>query len=313
MNKTTCDTTKRITKRNAARRLSFAVVMILLIATLCVGCGKKTSKGSTQSGIVVQKMDNPSGDSVEIAGENNAKSEETTAVTTEMTTEETNETTTDETENGDSSDSNSYTIVIDAGHQEHGNSDTEPLGPGSTEMKAKVSSGTAGTTTGYAEYQLNLDIALKLQKILEAENYNVVMIRTTNDVNISNSERANIANECHADAFIRIHANGSEDSNVSGAMTICQTESNPYNAQYYAQSKELSQCVLDSLVAATNCNKEYVWETDTMSGINWCQVPVTIVEVGYMTNPAEEQLLITSDYQDKIAQGIADGINEYLK
>ena len=59
------------------------------------------------------------------------------------------------------------------------------------------------------------------------------MVRTTHDVNISNSERAQVANDAGADVFIRIHANGSENPEVHGAMTICQTATNPYNAAYY--------------------------------------------------------------------------------
>mgnify|MGYP003009942612 FL=1 len=80
----------------------------------------------------------------------------------------------------------------------------------------------------------------------------------------------------------------------------------------YKKSYNLSKAVLNAYVKATGCRKEYIWETDTMSGNNWSKVPTTLIELGYMSNPAEDRLMQSTSYQKKMVKGMANGIKKYL-
>ena len=285
---------------------------VLMALALC-GCGAKETSETVD--VVIQEAVPIVEEEVQVEAE---EPEETTVV--EETEELLEEVSEDElvseemiTETEEiTSEKNGYLVVIDAGHQQKGNSEKEPIGPGASEVKAKVSSGTTGVATGLPEYQLNLKVALLLEEILIERGYDVLQVRTTHEVNISNSERAAVANKAGADAFIRIHANGSENASVNGVMTLCQTPSNPYNGQVYGESRRLSDCVLDAFAEKTGAKKQRVWETDTMSGINWAMVPTTIVEMGYMSNAEEDQKMADEGYQKLMAEGMADGIDRYF-
>lgn len=204
-------------------------------------------------------------------------------------------------------------IVIDAGHQTHAMSALEPIGPGASQKKAKVTGGASGCVTHLPEYKLNLQVAKKLKKELVNRGYKVVMVRTKNNVKLSNVDRAKIANKNNADAFIRIHANSSSSSSVKGALTIAPANSNSYMTKKNRKaSQNLSKKVLKAMCKATGAKNRGVMYTNSMTGINWCKVPVTIVEMGFMSNPSEDRKMASSSYQKKIVKGIANGIDNYL-
>jgi N-acetylmuramoyl-L-alanine amidase len=205
-----------------------------------------------------------------------------------------------------------YTVAIDAGHQQKGNNELEPIGPGATEKKAKVAGGTSGVASKVPEYQLTLDVSLELRDERVARGYNVFMVRETNDVNISNSERAIMATEAGADILVRIHANGSADSSASGVLALCPSSRNPYISHLYSDSRALADSILTATVEATGAHRRGVSEVDNMTGINWATMPVTIIEMGFMTNPKEDRLMQTAEYQQLLAKGMAEGIERYF-
>ena len=208
----------------------------------------------------------------------------------------------------------SHIIGIDPGHQGPNvdMSDLEPLGPGSTEMKAKASTGTQGTFSGLPEYQLNLDVALKVRDLLEERGYQVVMAREDNDTAISNKERAQLANEAGADVCVRIHANGSEDPSVQGALCLVMSPDNPYAGQLYEESNRLAESVLAAYCDATGFANQGVVTNDTMTGLNWSEIPVMILEMGFMTNEHDDTKMADAAFQDVMAKSIADGIDAYF-
>lgn len=252
---------------------------------------------------------------------------ETVEETTEETIEETTETQEETTEtvkavgSEDKAVSNveqtqkaeaKHVVCIDAGHQKSGISEKEPNGPGSSEMKAKLATGTQGTTTGVAEHVVNLAVSKLLEQELEDRGYEVIMIRETDDCPLSNAERAQVANESGAEIFIRVHANGSDDPNVNGIVAFAPSYSNPYVSSIAPECNKLSQLVADKSSAVTGAKNLGVQQSDTMTGINWCQIPVTIIEMGFMSNPTEDVNLSDPSYQQKLAVGIADGVDAYF-
>lgn len=212
------------------------------------------------------------------------------------------------------SEGNGHIIGIDPGHQSESvdMSALEPNGPGSSEMKAKCSTGTQGSYSGVPEYQLNLEVSLQLRNELEQRGYQVVMTRTDNETAISNMERAQYVAAEGAEIYVRIHANGDDSHTASGALSMSPSQNNPYIPQLFDESNRLSQCIIDSYCAATGFQNLGVQYYDNMTGINWSTVPVTILEMGFMTNQNDDLKLNDAEFQKTMVQGIANGIDSYF-
>ena len=210
--------------------------------------------------------------------------------------------------------SNGRKVAVDPGHQGPGadTGGTEPLGPGSEEMKDKFASGTQGVYTGVPEYELTLNISMQLQAELKSRGYEVIMTREDNDTAVSNVERAQIAAENGAEILVRIHADGSEDNSANGAMTMIPSSENPYVGQLHQESSRLGEEIINAYCQVTGIKNNGVRLYDNMTGINWSTVPVTILEMGFMTNQNDDQKMQDPNMQKNMVQGIADGIDAYF-
>ena len=94
---------------------------------------------------------------------------------------------------------------------------------------------------------------------------------------------------------------------------MCPSQQNPYVSSLYDSSNRLSQCIVDSYCAATGFQNRGIIYTDTMTGINWSTIPVTIVEMGFMTNQNDDLKMADSSFQQTMAEGIANGIDAYFQ
>ena len=307
------------------KKKGLSIIAITLTAVMMLtACGNYSTKTeqvtestaeteSSEDVIVASETETEASESVDTSSTEAASTEESSTEEASTETASTEESSTEEASTEVSAEDTIVTgghiVVIDPGHQRQGDSTKEPNGPGSSTMKARVTGGTRGTTTGVSEYELTLDIGLQLRDELEGRGYTVYMTRETHDVNISNKERAEFATAKNADIVVRIHANGSEASSTNGALALAPSSSNPYVSNLASSSQSLSKSVLNAYCEATGMKNLGVQANDTMTGINWCTMPVTIIEMGFMTNAGDDTNMQDATYQAKMVQGMANGID----
>ncbi|MGI6315875.1 MAG: N-acetylmuramoyl-L-alanine amidase family protein [Christensenellales bacterium] len=203
-----------------------------------------------------------------------------------------------------------FIVGIDPGHQKSADYDREPVRPGSDQLKARTSSGTYGRFTKVHEYEVDLQVGLKLRDMLEEAGATVIMTRETNEVRISNAERAELFNTYKVDIGLRIHCNGVDDPTVRGAfMLVPANEKYPY----YQECIDAAELILESYVEATGFKnlKGIIYRND-MTGFNWCERPTCMIEMGHMTNKEDDLSMADDAFQYKMARGLFNGITRFL-
>ncbi|PGR74184.1 N-acetylmuramoyl-L-alanine amidase [Bacillus thuringiensis] len=206
-----------------------------------------------------------------------------------------------------------FLVVIDPGHQQKANLNLEPIGPGATTQKYKVTDGTTGVVTKKREAVLVLEMAFLLKEKLEAKGIQVLMTRTSQDVDISNKERATFANNHKANLFLRLHADGSENPNESGFAVLTPAEGSPYTKEIYAESLQISQMIVNKMRENQQVKVNGIKFRDDLSGFNWSKVPGVLLELGFMSNHEEDKKLSDPQYVNSLLQSVTDSVDAYRK
>jgi N-acetylmuramoyl-L-alanine amidase len=204
-------------------------------------------------------------------------------------------------------------VVVDAGHDLRANPETEPIGPGSQTTKIKDGGGTRGVVSGLTEAELNLAVAQRAGALLRKAGLKVVMTRTrTAGTSMGNVARARIANRAGAALFLRVHADGSEDPSARGTHTLYPAPRAGWTDDVYAESRRAAGIVQRELVRALGFPDRGLQERSDFTGFNWADVPVILVEMGFMTNRTDDRLLATAAYQQRAALGLCRGTLRFL-
>lgn len=178
----------------------------------------------------------------------------------------------------------------------------EPIGPGSRVTKIKDGGGAA------AEAGSVLAIARRTRSELRRRGYRVVMTREAGPYHGGNVERARFCNRHRAALMLRIHADGSTDPSRRGVATLHPALRRGWTDDVYGPSRRAARSVQRSLVATTGARDLGLVRRSDLTGFNWADVPVVLVETGFMTNPAERRLLRSASYQARVARGLAAGV-----
>lgn len=286
------------------RKKSLIVSIFIIVSLMTFGCSNSASPSDTSSGYTKSDSKNKSSNNNQDNSKDN-KSQENNSKDNNQSQETANTQTVNK-KNGQ------YVICIDPGHQTKGDMSQEPVAPGSSEKKFKVSWGTQGVATKIPEYELTLSASKILKKDLEQMGFKVIMTRETNDVNITNSERAIFANDNNADLVIRIHADGSDDSSTTGASLHIPSQDSQYTSKIYPESNECAK-LISLQMKQDGFKVNNIYQRSDLTGFNWSKVPVVLVEMGFMSNPEEDQKMAETSYQEKMMKSVAEGAQAYFE
>ena len=269
-------------------------LLAIIIAIFLVGCASTSSK-----------------ENIKNESNNLQEEEESTSLEKEITEEANKETVNSEPKKEEVS-INKKVVVIDPGHSSNGNKEMEKESPDSSVMKIKDPGGAQGVSTNVPEYVVAMKVSLKLKQLLEQNNITVIMTKTQDAESPGNIDRAEVGNKNNANLSIRMHCDSADSQSARGASMLTPS-SVGYAKEISGISKRYGEIILDNLVSTAGMKNRGVIERKDLTGFNWSRVPVVLVEMGFMSNPEEDRLLNDDNYQNKLAQGLCNGILKALQ
>jgi len=182
----------------------------------------------------------------------------------------------------------------------------ERIGPGSPTLKVKDPGGAPG------ESSVVLDIALRTRTLLAARGIRVAMTRTRSGYAGGNIERATFCNARQGSLMLRIHADGSTNRSLRGVHTLYPAFRSGWTDDIYTRSLRAARLVQQSVVRSTGARDLGLHRRSDLTGFNWADVPVVLVETGFLSNPMEARLLHSAAYRARIAAGLAAGAAAFV-
>ena len=198
-------------------------------------------------------------------------------------------------------------IGINPGHQHKTIKEHYPIAPGSSKTAKGVKTGASGKSTHQNEYEVVLDIGLKLKRILEEHGADVVITRTDNEVMLTNIDRAMMLNEAGVDVALQLHNNSCSNSSKTGVSGYIRT-----TGDWVEESRAIAECLCRGMAKNTPFTNLGVKIENEFMSLNWTTTPSVLLEMGYLSNRSDDKLLALDETREGLAWGIYEGLCEYF-
>ena len=206
------------------------------------------------------------------------------------------------------------TVCVDPGHQGVECYAKEPMGPGLSGYHNTTNGQAQGTVTRRYESVVVLEVGKKLRNALLAEGASVVMTREDQETPVTNMRRAEIANDAEAHVFIRLHCDSSGNRKARGIFVYI-----PLSSTYAKEVADkdtyrtYGEALLKAMQDATGVTKGTVRQNNSYVASNWAKMPAFLIEFGFMSNPDDDVLISTPEFQQKLVEGIVNGVEEIAR